>query len=66
MSSLPTDRALLWLGALLYLAGFGTGLALGAVLAFCPRNVLHGDWVDRTALAVAGGLAGTSWWLALR
>ena len=26
MSSLPTDRALLWLGALLYLAGFVTGL----------------------------------------
>lgn len=26
MSSLPTDRALLWLGALLYLAGFITGL----------------------------------------
>jgi HemX protein len=26
MSSLPTDRALLWLGALLYLAGFLTGL----------------------------------------
>src|SRR5665213_967790 len=27
MSSLFTDRALLWLGALLYLAGFLTGLA---------------------------------------
>ena len=27
MSPLPTDRALLWLGALLYLAGFLTGLA---------------------------------------
>jgi membrane associated rhomboid family serine protease len=51
---------------LAHVAGFGTGLALGAVLAFCPRNVLHGEWVDRTALAAVVGLVGATWWLALR
>jgi membrane associated rhomboid family serine protease len=51
---------------LAHVAGFGTGLALGTALALCPRNVLHGEWVDRTALVVVAGLAGTSWWLALR
>lgn len=51
---------------LAHVAGFGTGLTLGAALAFCPRNVLDQGWVDRTALAVVTGLAGASWWLALR
>jgi len=51
---------------LAHVAGFGTGLALGAVLAFCPRNVLHGHWVDRTAQALVVSLVGASWWLALR
>ena len=51
---------------LAHVAGFGTGLALGMVLAFCPRNVLHGEWVDRTALGASGALVGVSWWLALR
>ena len=51
---------------LAHVAGFGTGLAMGAVLAFCPRNVLHGEWVDRTALASVAGLAAACWWLALR
>lgn len=51
---------------LAHVAGFGTGLALGAVLAFCPRDVLHGEWVDRTALAAVVGLVGATWWLALR
>jgi membrane associated rhomboid family serine protease len=51
---------------LAHVAGFAIGLALGTVLAFCPRNVLHGNWADRTGLALAGGLVGASWWLALR
>jgi rhomboid protease GluP len=51
---------------LAHVAGFGTGLALGAVLAFCPRNVLHSERVDRTALAAVVGLVGATWWLALR
>jgi membrane associated rhomboid family serine protease len=51
---------------LAHVAGFGTGLILGAVLAFCPRDVLHGHWVDRTALGAVGVLIGATWWLALR
>jgi len=52
MSPLPTDRAFLWLGALLYLAGFGAGL-LGLVRrspASTPRAALN-------ALLVAGWIA---------
>ncbi len=51
---------------LAHVAGFVTGLLLGAALAFCPRNLLHQTWVDRSALAAAGCLAGVCWWLALR
>lgn len=43
MSSLPTDRALLWLGALLYLAGFLVGLLalLRRSPAATPRSLLN-------------------------
>jgi len=51
---------------LAHVAGFGCGLALGAALNFCPRHILHNEWVDRIALALVVGLAGLSWWLALR
>jgi len=51
---------------LAHVGGFVTGLALGTGLAFCPPRFLHGDWMDRSALAVAAILVGVSWWLALR
>jgi membrane associated rhomboid family serine protease len=51
---------------LAHVAGFGTGLALGAILALCPREVLHNERADRTALAAIAGLVGACWWLALR
>jgi membrane associated rhomboid family serine protease len=51
---------------LAHVAGFGTGLALGAILALWPRKILHNDWADRTALAAIAGLVGACWWLALR
>ena len=51
MSSLPTDRALLWLGALLYLAGFLIGL-VGLTRRQSPRGLqlvlntlLVGGWL---------------------
>ena len=63
MSSLPTDRALLWLGALLYLAGFGAGL-LGLVrrsAAPPPRAVLNtllvAGWIAQMAGLYVRGLA---------
>jgi ABC-type uncharacterized transport system permease subunit len=63
MSSLPTDRALLWLGALLYLAGFLTGLA--ALTRRQPsggsRTILNtllvGGWVFQMAGLYVRGLA---------
>jgi len=63
MSSLPTDRALLWLGALLYLAGFLAGLlalarrspapALRAVL----NSLLVAGWIAQMAGLYMRGLA---------
>ena len=52
MPPLPTDRALLWLGALLYLAGFLTGLLalLRRPNSPAPRTLLN-------SLLVAGWLA---------
>jgi HemX protein len=63
MSSLPTDRALLWLGALLYLAGFLTGLV--ALLRRQPRTglrtilnlLLVGGWILQMAGLYVRGLA---------
>lgn len=52
MSSLPTDRALLWLGALLYLAGFGAGL-----LALVRRSNAPAPRVVLNSLLVAGWIA---------
>jgi rhomboid protease GluP len=51
---------------LAHVGGFVTGLALGAGLAFCPRTILHSEWINRTALASAVILSGFTWWLALR
>jgi len=52
MSSLPTDRAFLWLGALLYLAGFLTGL-----LALLQRSPTTQRRVWLNSLLVAGWLS---------
>ncbi|RXK52859.1 cytochrome C biogenesis protein [Oleiharenicola lentus] len=49
MFSLPTDRAFLWLGALLYLAGFLTGL-----LALLRRSDAQGPRTWLNILLVAG------------
>jgi HemX protein len=63
MSSLPTDRALLWLGALLYLAGFGIGLLALArrSTAPAPRAVLNSllvaGWIAQMAGLYVRGLA---------
>lgn len=51
MSSLPTDRALLWLGALLYLAGFVTGL-----VGLTRRQTPGGLRIVLNALLVGGWL----------
>ncbi len=63
MSSLPTDRALLWLGALLYLAGFLTGLVAlarrsspGGLRAIL-NTFLVGGWVFQMAGLYVRGLA---------
>ena len=52
MSPLPTDRALLWLGALLYFAGFVTGL-----LTLVRRSTATGPRAVLNALLVAGWIA---------
>ena len=63
MSSLLTDRALLWLGALLYLAGFLTGLvaltrrAAPAGLRTILNTLLVGGWGFQMAGLYIRGLA---------
>jgi ABC-type uncharacterized transport system permease subunit len=63
MSSLPTDRARLWLGALLYLAGFLTGLLalLRRSSATAPRAWLNAllvaGWISQMAGLYVRGLA---------
>ena len=52
MSLLPTDRALLWLGALLYLAGFISGL-----LTLVRRSTAPGPRAVLNSLLVAGWVA---------
>ena len=52
MSPLPTDRALLWLGALLYFAGFVSGL-----LALVRRSNAPASRAVLNALLVAGWIA---------
>ncbi len=65
MSSLLTDRALLWLGALLYLAGFLTGLAAltrrqsSASLRTLLNSLLVAGWiVQMSGLYVRGLVVG--------
>lgn len=63
MSSLLTDRALLWLGALLYLAGFLTGLvaltrrSAPAGLRTILNTFLVGGWIFQMAGLYVRGLA---------
>ena len=56
MFPLPTDRALLWLGALLYLAGFLTGLLalLRRSSGSAPRTVLNSLLVAGWLIQMAG------------
>lgn len=51
---------------LAHVAGFATGLVLGATLALRPSRFLHHRWLDGAALLACAGLAGTCWFLALR
>ena len=63
MSSLLTDRALLWLGALLYLAGFLTGLAAltrrqsSAGLRTLLNSLLVAGWIVQMSGLYVRGLA---------
>ena len=63
MSSLPSDRALLWLGAGLYLAGFLTGLVAltRRQPSGGPRTILNlllaGGWIFQMAGLYVRGLA---------
>ncbi len=63
MSSLPTDRALLWLGALLYLAGFVAGLLTLARRSTTPapravlNSLLVAGWIAQMAGLYVRGLA---------
>ena len=50
---------------LAHVAGFITGLLLGAALALVPERVCRSDWLDRIAVLACGTLAGVSWFLAL-
>jgi membrane associated rhomboid family serine protease len=51
---------------LAHVAGFLTGLALGAGFSLCPRHWLQSARVDFGAAVACGTLVGTAWWLALR
>jgi len=51
---------------LAHVAGFVTGLALGAALALGPERLPRSATVNGGALGVCLLLAGGSWWLALR
>jgi membrane associated rhomboid family serine protease len=51
---------------LAHVAGFITGLGLGAALALCPPALPQSAWANRLALATCLGLAAVTWWLALR
>ena len=51
---------------LAHVAGFVTGLALGAGLTLCPPGLTHGIWSDRIAAVLCMVLTGGTWWLALR
>jgi hypothetical protein len=51
---------------LAHVAGFATGLLLGAGLAFVPPRLVHNAWVNRFALALTLALVLVPWWFALR
>ena len=51
---------------LAHVAGFLSGLLLGAALAFCPQRLAQGPWPNRLALALTLALVLGPWWLALR
>lgn len=51
---------------LAHVAGFLSGLGLGALLALVPQPLRQSHWVDALALSACGGLVGSAWWLAMR
>jgi rhomboid protease GluP len=50
---------------LAHVAGFITGLTLGAALAFCPPHLLQSRWSNRVAAAIWLGLVTVAWSCAL-
>jgi membrane associated rhomboid family serine protease len=51
---------------LAHVAGFVSGLLLGAALAFCPPKFVHAPWTNRCALALTLAFVLVPWWFALR
>lgn len=51
---------------LAHVAGFASGLLLGAALAFCPPKLVHAPWTNRLALLLTMALVLVPWWFALR
>ncbi len=51
---------------LAHVAGFLSGLLLGAVLALCPPGFRLSRWLDHLGLLLSCGLVGGAWWSALR
>ncbi len=51
---------------LAHVAGFVSGLGLGAILALLPERMRQGAWFDNAALLAWVGMVGGAWWLAIR
>ena len=51
---------------LAHVAGFLSGLLLGAALALCPPGFRLSRWLDHLGLLLSCGLVGGAWWSALR
>ncbi len=49
---------------LAHVAGFLSGLLLGAVLALCPPGFRLSRWLDHLGLLLSCGLVGGAWWSA--
>jgi membrane associated rhomboid family serine protease len=51
---------------LAHVAGFVSGLGIGAVLALLPERMRQSTWFDNVALLAWVGLVGSAWWLAIQ